>query len=90
MSPSRACSTWRGPNAAAEAGVDGATSVSSFPDAELTRSGRDTTLRWIPLPGAWAFRHTVLLARDGEQGSPAIAAVIAAVHKTSAKFGYLT
>ncbi|HWM19861.1 MAG TPA: LysR substrate-binding domain-containing protein, partial [Ilumatobacteraceae bacterium] len=55
---------------------------------ELTR-GRDTTLRRIPLPGAWALRHTVLLARDGEQDSPAIAAVIAAVHKTSAKFAYL-
>ena len=57
---------------------------------ELTPGGRDTTLRRIPLPGAWALRHTVLLARDGEQDSPAIAAVIAAVHKTSAKFAYLT
>jgi len=56
---------------------------------ELTPAGRDATLRRIPLPGVWAFRHTVLLARDGEQESPAIAAVIAAVHETSAKFDYL-
>ncbi len=57
---------------------------------ELTSSDRDTTLRRIPLPGVWAFRHTVLLARDGEQESPAIAAVVAAVHETSARFAYLT
>lgn len=57
---------------------------------ELTSSDRDTALRRIPLPGAWAFRHSVLLTRDGEQESPAIAAVIAAVHETSARFDYLT
>ncbi|WP_369372209.1 LysR family transcriptional regulator [Promicromonospora sp. Populi] len=57
---------------------------------ELTSSVRESTLSRIPLPGVWAFRHTVLLARDGEEESPAIAAVIAAVHETSARFGYTT
>lgn len=55
---------------------------------ELTPAGRGGVLRRIPLPGAWAFRHTVLLARDGEQEAPEIAAVIAAVHKTVARYAY--
>lgn len=55
---------------------------------ELTPGGAGPAVSRIPLDGVDACRHSVLLVRDGEQESPAIAAVVAAVRRTSATFDY--
>ncbi len=55
---------------------------------ELTPSGAGPAISRIALEGVGASRHSVLLVRDGDQESPAIAAVVAAVRRTSTTFDY--
>ena len=55
---------------------------------ELTPAGAGPAITRIPLDRVDACRHSVLIVRDGEQESPAIAAVVAAVRRTSATFNY--
>jgi DNA-binding transcriptional LysR family regulator len=53
---------------------------------ELTPTGRGPDeLRRVALRDVGAFRHSVLLMRDGDEDSPAIAAVVSAVRKASSR-----
>jgi DNA-binding transcriptional LysR family regulator len=56
---------------------------------ELTPVEPEAAVKRIPLDGVTAFRHTILLARDGEQDSPQIATVVSAVLVASSNFAYL-
>ena len=46
---------------------------------------RNATLRRIELADVDSQRFSVLIVRDGEQDSPEIAAVVRAVHSSSAR-----
>lgn len=52
---------------------------------ELTPVRSEATIRRIPLKEISAYRHTVLVIRDGEEHAPEIAAVVAAVHASAAR-----
>ena len=56
---------------------------------DLTPVGPGQRIVRLALPEVGASRHSVLVIRDGEQESPEIATVVEAVHKSSARFGYL-
>lgn len=50
---------------------------------ELTPTSPESGVRRIPLTGIDIMRHSVLIVRDGDEHSPRIAAVVAAVLKTN-------
>jgi DNA-binding transcriptional LysR family regulator len=55
---------------------------------ELTPVRSESSVKRIPLKEISAYRHTVLVIRDGEENAPAIAAVVAAAHASAAKFAF--
>jgi len=55
---------------------------------ELTPVRVESSVRRIPLKEISAYRYTVLMSRDGEENSPAIAAVVTAVHASAAQFAF--
>lgn len=55
----------------------------------LTPAGAGPAISRVPLEGVDACRYSVLVVREGDQDSPAIAAVVSAVLKASETFGYL-
>jgi DNA-binding transcriptional LysR family regulator len=55
---------------------------------ELTPVHTESSIRRIPLTGVEAYRHTVLVIRDGEEHSPEIASIVAAVHTSVAQFAF--
>jgi DNA-binding transcriptional LysR family regulator len=61
--------------------------VTIAPDLTPVAPGR--SVQRVALDGVQAFRYSVLMVRDGEQDSPEIATVIAAVHQVSSTIGYL-
>ena len=56
---------------------------------DLTPANPESAIRRIGLDGLEAFRHSVLIVREGEQHSPEIAVVVDAVKAASATFPYL-
>ena len=56
---------------------------------ELTPIAADANITRIGITGLDAFRHSVLLVRDGEQDAPQIAPVVSAVHVASSNFAYM-
>jgi DNA-binding transcriptional LysR family regulator len=56
---------------------------------DLTPVGPGQRVVRLAVAEVGAYRHSVLVIRDGEEESPEIATVVSAVHKSSAKFGYL-
>lgn len=57
---------------------------------QLTPAAAEATIRRISLTGVDLFRYSVLIVREGEQHSPAIAVVVDAVKAASATIDYLT
>ncbi len=52
---------------------------------ELTPGAPESSIKRVPLDGVDAKRYSVLVCRDGEQEIPEIEAVVAAVHKVTAR-----
>ena len=57
---------------------------------QLTPTAAEASIRRIRLTGVDLFRHTVLIVREGEQHSPAIAVVVDAAKAASAAVDYLS
>jgi DNA-binding transcriptional LysR family regulator len=56
---------------------------------DLTPAGADANITRIAIQGLEAFRHSVLVVRDGEQDAPQIATVVSAVHVASSNLAYM-